>query len=71
MLIARTIMVESGLGGRFWFKAARAGGEAWNATYKERIGTTPWMQIHGKARDVSRFRAFGCRSWVYLNAKRR
>ena len=25
MLIARTVMVESGLGGRFWFKAALAG----------------------------------------------
>ena len=27
--------------------------------------------MHGKARDVSRFCAFGCRSWIYLNAERR
>jgi hypothetical protein len=28
MLIARTVMVESGLGGRFWFRAATAGIDA-------------------------------------------
>ncbi len=35
MLLARTIMVESGLGGRFWFKAATAGKDAklGNAVY--------------------------------------
>ena len=27
------------------------------------------MQMHGKARDVSRFRAFGCRSWEHLNSE--
>jgi hypothetical protein len=32
MLIARTVMAESGLGGRFWFKAAAAGKDARNAT---------------------------------------
>jgi hypothetical protein len=29
------------------------------------------MQMHGKARDLSRFLAFRCRSWVYLDAERR
>ena len=38
MLIARTVMVESGLGGRFWFRAATAGKDARNVTFKERIG---------------------------------
>jgi hypothetical protein len=64
-------MAESGLGGRFWFKSAVAGCDARNATFKERIGTTPWRIMHGEKRDVSRFRAFGCRAWVYLNAERR
>ena len=41
MMAARTIMTESGLGGRFWFRAALAARDARNATYKERIGTTP------------------------------
>ena len=64
-------MVESGLGGRFWFRSALAGRDARNATYKERIGTTPWRRMHGEMRDVSKFRAFGCRAWVYLDKERR
>ena len=71
MMLSRTIMAESGLGGRFWFKSALAGCEARNVTYKERIGTTPWKLMHGSPRDVSKFRAFGCRAWVYLNSERR
>ena len=71
MMISRTVMVESGMGGRFWFKSALAAVEACNATHKERIGTTPWRQMHGERRDVSRFRAFGCRAWVHLNSERR
>ena len=38
MTISRTVMVESGLGGRFWLKSALAAVEACNATYRERIG---------------------------------
>ena len=52
-------MAELGMGGRFWFKSALqvAAWDASNATYKERIGTTPWRRMHGEMRDVSRFRA--------------
>jgi hypothetical protein len=72
MMAARTIMAESGHGGRFWFRAALAARDASNVTYKERIGTTPWRRMHGEMRDASRFRAaFGCRAWVYLDADRR
>jgi hypothetical protein len=59
MMAARTIVAESGLGGRFWFKAALAACDACNATYKERIGTTPWRRMHGEMRDVSQFRVHG------------
>ena len=41
MRLARTVMAESGLGGRFWFKAACAGKDARNVTYKQRLGSTP------------------------------
>jgi hypothetical protein len=41
MIIARTVMAESGQWGRFWFKAALAGKDARNVTFKERIGMTP------------------------------
>ena len=71
MTLARANMVESGLGGQFWFSAMMAAKDARNATYKNRIKTTPWMLMHGTKRDVSKFRAFGCRAYVYLNEERR
>jgi hypothetical protein len=71
MMLSRTIMVESGLDGRFWFKSACVGCQARNVTYKARIGTTPWKAMHGGKKDVSQFSAFGCRAWVHLNSERR
>ena len=32
-MIARTVMAESGLGGQFWFKAAKADKDARNVTF--------------------------------------
>ena len=64
-------MAESGLRCRFWFRAALAARDARNATYKELIGNTPWRLMHGEMLDVSRFRAFGCRAWFYLNSDTR
>ncbi len=63
-------MAESGLGGRFWFKAALAACDARNATYKEHISTTPWRRMHGEVQDVPLLHAFGCRAWVYLDSDR-
>ena len=71
MMSARTVMAESGLGGRFWFKAATAGKDARNVTYKERIGISPYQATYGEKKDISDFRAFGCRAWVYLDKQRR
>ena len=71
MMSARTVMAESGLGGRFWFKAATAGKDARNVTFKERIGMTQHQAMYGENRNVSDFRAFGCRAWVYLDKQRR
>ena len=71
MMSARTVLAESELGGRFWFKAANAGKDARNVTYKERIGMSPYQAMYGEKKDVSDFRAFGCRAWVYLDKQRR
>jgi hypothetical protein len=70
ILIARTVMVESGLGGRFWFRAATAGFDARNTTFKARIGITQHHLIYGQKKDVSSFLAFGCRAWVYIDPER-
>jgi hypothetical protein len=66
MMIARTVMTESGLGARFWFKAASAGKDARNVTFEERI-----RMMHSGKRGFSDLRTFGCRTWVYLDKQRR
>ena len=71
MLFARTVMVESGLGGRFWFRAATIGKDARNVTFKKRIGTTLHQAMYGEKKDVSDYRAFGCRAYVYEDKQRR
>ncbi len=53
MMIARSAMTESGLCRRFWFKAASAGKDAQNVTFKERIGMTQYQAMHGEKRNVS------------------
>jgi hypothetical protein len=67
MLLARTVMVESGFWGKFWFRAAVAGKDARNSIFMERIKTLPHNAIYGEPKDVSRFRAFCCKAVAYLN----
>ncbi len=50
--------------------AATAGIDARNATFKTRIGTTQHHLMYGQKKDVSGFRAFGCRAWVYIDPQR-
>ncbi len=67
MMIARTVMIESGLGGRFQFKAASADKDARNVTFKDRVRMTQHQAVHGEKQDVSDFRAFSCMAWAYLD----
>ncbi len=55
-------MLESGLRGRFWFKAACAGKDVSNVTYKQRLGSTPYTCMYGEVKDVSRFTHFNAGS---------
>jgi hypothetical protein len=72
MRLAPTVTTKSGRGGRFCFKAALASKDTHNVTYKQRLGRTPYSCIYdGELKDISRFRSFGCRAWVFLNAERR
>ena len=71
MRLASTVMVESGLGGRFWFKTACAGKDASNVTNKQRLGSTPYTCMYDNDKDVSRFSVFGCRASVHLNSEKR
>jgi hypothetical protein len=71
MTLARFVMVESGLGGQFWFSAAMAAKDARNVTYKERIQITPYLYMYKTKKDISKFRVFGCQAYMYLNEERR
>ncbi len=53
MTISRTAMVESGLGGRFWFKAATAGRDERKVTYKATIKTSLFNALSGEVKGVS------------------
>ncbi len=73
MRLARTLIMiaESRLWGTFWFKAAGAGKDARNVTYKQLLGSMPYTCMFGEVKDVSRFRALVCMAWVHLNSERR
>jgi hypothetical protein len=60
-------MVESGLGGQFWFGAAIVAKVVLNVTYNKRIKMTPQRLLYRKKKDIAKFRAFGCSAYVYLN----
>jgi hypothetical protein len=70
-LLARTEMAESGLAGRYWFSAVNHGKNCRNVTFKYRLGTTPYAQLYGMEKNVSKFRPFGCKAYVHLNKERR
>ena len=71
MRLARTVIAESGLGGRFWFKKACVGKDARNVTYRQRLESTPYTCMYCEVKDVSRICTFRCRTWVHLNWERR
>jgi hypothetical protein len=71
MTLARALMAESGLTGRFWFRALSSSTDARNATYHERTKITPFRAIHGRKWNLSKFRALGCRANLYLKKERR
>ncbi len=47
-----------------------AGKDARNAIFMERIKTSPHNAMYGEPKDVSRFGAFGCKAFIYLNKDR-
>ena len=66
-LLSRTQMVESGLMGKFWYRALVNAKDTRNVTYHDCIKTTPHHFIYGEPKNLSKFRALGCRAYPYLN----
>jgi hypothetical protein len=64
-------MAESGMVGKFWFKAATNWKNCQNVTYKLRINSTPYRELYGKEKDVSRFKPYGCLAFMHIHEDRR
>ncbi len=73
MKLTQSTMMESGLGGQFWFSAALNAKDAYNVTYKDQTCMTlsQWEMMYGSKKDISGFRAFRCLSYVHINNDRR
>ncbi len=63
-------MAESGMVGKFWFKAATNWKNCRNVTYKRSINSTPYRELYGKEKDVSRFRQYGCLAFMHIHEDR-
>jgi hypothetical protein len=66
MTLAQSALVESGLGGQFWFRAASMAKDVRNVPRKESIKMTQYMHMYRKKKDISKFRAFGCQAYMYV-----
>jgi hypothetical protein len=74
LMLTKTELAESCLARRFWFSHFSATihvKNCRNATFKKRVGTTQHAKIFGRKKDVSKFKPFGCRTYVHLKKKQR
>ena len=63
--IARTVMLASGLVGRFWFSGFCYATVVHNITYSEVHKSSPHVLMHGEKPDISHHQQFGCEAFLY------
>ena len=64
---ARTLLIASSLGKRYWGHAVLYACEILMCTTRLRLGgKTPYELLHGRAPNIERFRIFGCRAWAVV-----
>ncbi len=68
---ARTILVSSGLDGRFWYLAMQYAASIHNIQFSASLVSTPYVLMHGCKPDVSGDRQFGVEAWLYVQPERR
>ena len=68
---ARTVLVASGLNGRFWSLALQFASRVHNLQYSPLLDSSPYNVVHGTKPDVSRDQAFGVEAWIYLRSEQR
>ena len=63
---ARALIYHAGMAMGFWGEAIAIAAHVINRAPRKRLGwRTPYELMFGRVPDVSYFRTFGCRAWVY------
>jgi hypothetical protein len=69
--IARTNLIASGLGNRFWARAIAYATDISNKQYRTDLKMTPHEAMFGEKPDVSKCQPFGIECWVYIRQSQR
>ena len=68
---ARTVLVASGLEGRFWYQALQYSVRIHNIQYARTLDSSPYFVMFGSKPDVSRDQPFGVEAWIHLRPEQR
>ena len=68
---ARTVLVGSGLDGRFWYLALQYATRIHNIQFSPLIDSSPYLILFGSKPDVTRDQPFGVEAWIHLRPDQR
>ena len=68
---ARTVLLTSGLDGRFWLHAFQYAVRIHNIQYSRILKTSPYVAMHGVKPDISDDQQFGVEAWMYIRPEQR
>jgi hypothetical protein len=68
---ARTVMLPSGLEGRFWYHAIQYAVHFHNIQFSKTTQSSPFYLMHGEKPDVSSDQQFGVEGWIHSKEDQR
>ena len=66
-----TVMLASGLLGRFWFSAFSYAAVVHNVTFSVARLTSPHLLMYGEKPDITNHQQFGVEGWIYRREDQR
>jgi hypothetical protein len=69
--LTRAELAGTGLPVEAWFSGLVTANDSANATWMEATKSTPYFDLMGKKKDVTKYRRFGCEAVMYLEPERR
>jgi len=68
--LARAMLDDYGISQRFWAEAINTACHAYNRVYLHRfLGKTPYELLIGRKPNISYFRVFGCKCYIFKKRK--